>query len=113
MQVVTSTGGCADTAYGQVIVSGTSEVFIPNVFTPNDDDLNSGFGVVGNGFDEFKMMIFNRWGELLFESQDPNLKWDGTYRGKECKVDVYVYRVEYRDYKGKQQTALGSVTLLR
>jgi gliding motility-associated-like protein len=113
MQIVSSPGGCTDTAYGYVLVNGSSEIFIPNAFTPNDDPFNNGFGVTGYGFSDFKIMIFNRWGELLFESSDPDTKWDGTFRGKPVKPDVYMYKVIYNDHKGLTKNLYGSVTLLR
>jgi gliding motility-associated-like protein len=113
MQVVTSFGGCTDTAYGQVIVNGNTEVFIPNAFTPNNDDLNSRFRVYGNGFSDFHIMIFNRWGELLFESYDENQGWDGTFGGKPLLPEVYVYKVELKDFRKSLKSYMGSVTLVR
>ncbi len=113
IQVVISPGGCSDTAYGQVVINGVSEIFIPNAFTPNNDFINSGFGVVGNGFSDFHLWIFNRWGELLFETRDADEKWNGTRNGKPLKSDVYVYKIEYTDYKGRLQALMGHVTLIR
>ena len=113
MQIVYSSGGCADTAFGQLIVEGVTEVFIPNAFTPNDDPFNPGFRVVGNGFSDFHMMIFDRWGELLFETRDHNEKWNGTFRNKVLPQDVYVYKVELTDFKKNPKTYIGSVTLVR
>jgi gliding motility-associated-like protein len=113
IQVVISPGGCTDTAYGQVIINGVSEIFIPNAFTPNEDFINSGFGVTGNGFTDFHLWIFNRWGELLFETVDADEKWNGTRNGKALKSDVYIYKIEYTDYKGRLQSLMGHVTLIR
>lgn len=113
MQVVTSSGGCSDTAYGYLVVIGNTEVFIPNTFTPNADPLNPYFKVVGTGFYEFSMMIFNRWGEMIFSSQNANDGWDGTYGGKPVPMDVYVYKVQLRDYNKKLRTYIGNVNVLR
>jgi gliding motility-associated-like protein len=113
IQVVISPGGCSDTAYGQVVINGVSEIFIPNAFTPNEDFINSGFGVTGNGFTDFHLWIFNRWGELLFDTIDADEKWSGTRNGKPLKSDVYIYKIEYTDYKGRLQSLMGHVTLIR
>jgi len=113
MQIVTSLGGCSDTAFGQLVVIGHTEVFIPNAFTPDFDNINTNFKVAGYGFSEFHMMIFNRWGELLFESHNQDQGWDGTSRGKDCKTDVYVYKIELRDHKNSLQSYIGSVTLVK
>jgi gliding motility-associated-like protein len=112
MQIV-SNSGCADTAYGQVVVTGTAEVFIPNAFTPNDDALNTAFGVIVKDVAEFKIYIYNRWGELLFISADPYFRWDGTYGGKPCQQDMYMYKVEYRNHQNKFKTIHGRVLLIR
>jgi gliding motility-associated-like protein len=112
MQIVTSFGGCSDTAYGQLVVIGNTEVFIPNAFTPNYDNLNTSFKVAGYGFSDFHMMIFDRWGELLFESHNQDQGWDGTYMGKPCKPDVYVYKIELKNFKNSLKSYLGSVTLV-
>ena len=113
MQVVTSAGGCSDTAYGKVIVQGSTEVYIPNAFTPNQDPVNPGFGISGNGFTDFRMMIFDRWGEMLFDTRDADQKWDGTRGGKVVPPDVYVYKIELRDFKKNLKTYIGSVTLIK
>ncbi len=90
---------------------------IPNAFTPNGDASNDVFGVVDYcRFDRFRLVIFNRWGERLFESADPDTQWDGTYRGQKCQQGVYVYVIEY-DYtfQGVTQTEVqkGSIALIR
>ena len=114
IQIVTSAIGCSDTAMMQVLVKPISTVYIPNAFTPgNTDNLNNTFKVYGNGLDEFELLIFDRWGELLFTSLDQNVGWDGTLRGKLCKQDVYVYKVNYLNHRKEHKTVLGSVTLVR
>ena len=52
-------------------------LYIPNTFTPNGDGLNDTFGIAGEAVKDFKMEVFNRWGQLVFESTNPNLRWDG------------------------------------
>jgi gliding motility-associated-like protein len=113
IQVVSTVAGCSDTSYGQVIVIGNTEVFIPNAFTPNNDELNTHFKVYGIGFTNFHMTIYNRWGELLFETYDENIGWDGTYGGRQAPSEVYIYKVELNDFRNALQSYLGSFTLIR
>jgi|GEM_PF-725835 len=113
MQVVTSSAGCADTAYGNLTVVGNTEVFIPSAFTPNLDPINPGFRILGTGFSDFRMTIFDRWGEILFVSIDENHTWDGTYQGKLMPSGVYVYKIEVRDSKKSQRIYTGHLNLIR
>jgi gliding motility-associated-like protein len=74
-------------------------LFIPNAFTPNNDGLNDTFKVVAYGIEyiiDFKMQIFNRWGEKLFETSDISHGWDGIKEGELCPGDGYVYKVTYK-----------------
>jgi gliding motility-associated-like protein len=88
--------------------------YIPSAFTPNGDGLNDSFGVKAEGIGLFKLQIFNRWGELVFESDDIYEFWDGTYLGKRItSTDVFVYQVKA---VGKNNVVLpeerGNVTLV-
>ncbi len=89
-------------------------VWIPNAFTPDSDDRNDAWTWNGECMPEdFSMLIFNRWGELIFSSQDPQQKWDGTYQGAVSQDGVYVYRMGYRLPYQKHKEVVGHVTLLR
>ncbi len=88
--------------------------YIPSAFTPNGDGINDSFGVKGEGIGVFKLQIFNRWGELVFESDDIYKFWDGTYQGERItSTDVFVYQVKA---VGKNNVTLpeerGNVTLV-
>src|SRR5438874_7649950 len=71
-----------------VSVSNYAEVvphprlFIPNAFTPNNDGINDYFGVNGEGLQNFHILIYNRWGQVIFESTNPHATWDGTFKGQ-------------------------------
>jgi gliding motility-associated-like protein len=93
---------------------GEATVYIPNSFTPNGDGLNDRFTGYGENFTSFRLMVFNRWGELIFETTDPN-GWDGFYAGQRAKGDVYVYKLTYTSSctGGKFVDRLGHVTLIR
>jgi len=59
------------------------------------------------------MSVFNRWGQLVFSTENPLDGWDGTYQGSQATEDVYVYRINYRDALRKERTEVGRVTLIR
>ncbi|HUM52918.1 MAG TPA: gliding motility-associated C-terminal domain-containing protein, partial [Chitinophagales bacterium] len=62
---------------------------------------------------EFKMVIFDRWNEKIFEANDVNECWNGTYKGAESLVDSYIYIISFRCYNGKILSKKGTVTLLK
>lgn len=88
-------------------------IYIPNAFTPNGDGLNDGFGVKAEGIHDFRMEIFNRWGELIFSTTDINELWDGTYKGRKLEnTEVFVYKVSAAGYESPPQKFNGTVTLV-
>ncbi len=113
---VTSDSGCVAWDSVHITVIPTYEIFIPNVFTPNGDGANDYFEVFGNkeSWKQFNVMVFNRWGEKVYESNDMNFKWDGYYKGLLQNPGVYVYTVKLvflDNYVPKLYK--GSVTLMR
>lgn len=115
-QTVTNGFGCTDVSVQTIHVRPVSQIYVPNAFTPgNRDNLNAVFKPLGNGLNEFKMYIFNRWGEMLFSSADINVGWDGQVRNSEteAKQDLYVYKIQYVDHRGNPQELLGNVMVLR
>jgi gliding motility-associated-like protein len=94
-------------------VSTEPRLFAPNVFTVNSDNLNDQFKVKGVFIETFELKIYNRWGQLVYESHDMNAGWDGTFEGQPCKPDVFVYTAEGIGKKGKRATISGNITLLR
>ena len=96
----TSANGCFDVTTQIVKVYEDLLFFIPNAFTPNGDEHNNEFKpVFTSGFDpySFSMFIYNRWGEVVFESHDVNAAWDGTYDGKVVKEGAYTWTIQFRD----------------
>ncbi len=117
---------CADSAklVDVVRVKKGGQVLVPNAFSP------SGFGNAGNGsgsgdgkndvflplmrgVTDFELLIFNRWGELLFESRDATRGWDGSYNGKLCQQDVYMYKLTARFENGESVVRVGDINLIR
>jgi gliding motility-associated-like protein len=91
--------------------------WIPNCFTPDENEFNQLWGPVftsGYSTDHFKLFVFNRWGEIVWESNDPAGKWDGTYDGKKCTEGIYTWVVKF-DLLNTDEKRIdhGHVTLLR
>lgn len=114
-QTVTNAYGCSAVYTDEIIIEGDYILFTPNAFTPDGDGVNDFFFPQGVGIDpnNFEMFIFNRWGELIFESYDPNNWWDGTAKGQEVQIDVYVWLIRTRDHKGNDHEYIGHVTVVR
>jgi gliding motility-associated-like protein len=115
--------GCADSITRFVTIAVVHTVTVPNAFTPTSDGdnplydptstSNTVFYPFSEYVDEYRMSIFNRWGELIFESDETQLGWNGTYRGKPCPQDVYVYRIDMVFTDGFETTKVGDITLFR
>lgn len=94
-------------------VSTEPRLYAPNVFTRNGDGMNDVFLVKGIFISDFKLQIYNRWGQKVFETTNMYEGWDGTHNGENCTSDVYVYVAEGRGKKGDSKIITGNVTLLR
>ena len=111
--MVTDIKGCTDQINKTIFASGPMLLFMPNAFTPNKDQLNDFFNPSGRiTVKQYRLSIYNRWGELLFESNDPKLAWDGNYKNETCPQDVYTYWIDLIDVFGKRKTYRGTFTLL-
>ena len=115
---VTDRYGCRGTDSIQITVDPNAlpnDLFIPNAFTPNDDGLNDRFPF---SYDiqqpEYHLMVFNRWGEKLFDSREGNgQSWNGLYQSGVLRPEAYIYLVEYRGCDGDYRRSSGTVTLLK
>lgn len=112
-QYVTTQYGCTDTISGTVKVEPIFTFYIPNAFTPNADDTNEEFYGDGEGFTDYSMYIYDRWGELIFESNDKDYHWDGSYKGQQVEQGVYVYYFYIVDWRNDDHIYRGHVTLMR
>lgn len=113
MQIVLNADGCADTTYITIVVEEETTVYVPNAFSPNNNGLNEFFMAYGTKVETFNMLIFDRWGNLLFESKDISKGWDGTYKGTLCQEDVYVWKINFTDKQGRKHKMIGHVSLIR
>ncbi|MBX2923047.1 MAG: gliding motility-associated C-terminal domain-containing protein [Chitinophagaceae bacterium] len=112
--ILQSPDGCRDTANVRVNVEdNTRELFIPNAFTPNHDGKNDIFKVYGTSVKSIEMRIYNQWGNLLYETKDNNKGWDGTYKGKQQPVGIYLYAIKIYLYNNSSIIRNGTISLIR
>lgn len=106
---------CKDTLTQNIFIRSEIALFLPNSFTPNGDGLNDtftpkGFGIATEGY---TFIIFNRWGEIVFQSNNVLEGWDGSYNGELLPSGVYVWRADFRDLNGKAYRREGQTNILR
>ncbi len=116
--------GCVDSVSHPVTITPVYDITLPTAFTPNpnggsggawdpNDQSNDVFYPFARFVEDFRMRIFNRWGELIFESDDIRIGWDGYYRGQLSPQDVYVVQAWFRFVDGKEVQKLSDLTLFR
>jgi gliding motility-associated-like protein len=91
----------------------TDDIFVPNIFSPNGDGNNDILFVRSEYIQSMKFQIYNRWGEMVFESKDINYGWNGEYKGKRCNPSVFVWHLEATMTNGQVVQRSGNVTLVR
>ena len=95
-----------DTLY---VEGGYGNLFLPNAFTPNNDGINDTYGPLCEGITEYSFMVFNSWGEEIFESTDTYHWWDGKFKSKHVPTGVYVWVIDYRSACEKRFRKYGTV----
>lgn len=114
--LITSTQyNCVDTAYQTIVIEPDFVFYIPNAFTPDGDGINDSFSGKGIFIKKYEMTIFDRWGNLIYKTDDIDKPWDGkANRGNEiAQKDVYVYVVKLTDFKNRDHAYNGIVTLVK
>ena len=112
--VVINTFDCPDTSKATIRINPETLIFVPNAFTPDGDGKNEIFFATAVGIKEFSFKIFNRWGEVLFETTDPSTGWDGMHpNGKEAIQGVYTWTVFAKGQNDKLIEKRGNLSLLR
>jgi len=117
VQLITTNGfGCSDTTYKTVVIEDDVVIYVPNTFTPNGDGVNESFYAQGVGINEkdFSMMIFDRWGEKIFQSNSLNEAWNGKINDK-LLVDneTFIWKIIYKSGSGDRLMKSGHVTLVK
>lgn len=94
---------------------GSNNFFLPNAFLPNNDGNNDTYSIQGDNkcLTKLSIKVFDRWGEKVFESENPNFMWDGTSKGKLLNPSVYVYNVSAEFSNGQKLNKKGNITLLK
>ncbi|PKP04610.1 MAG: hypothetical protein CVU11_04335 [Bacteroidetes bacterium HGW-Bacteroidetes-6] len=108
--------GKVDEKFDVLIENCFGDIWFPNAFSPNGDGINSIFKPMERNVEEFRLLIYNRWGQQLFESFSIDEGWDGSFNGQDCPIDVYVWVADYwiaTSGTRIRKHVLGSVTLIR
>ena len=105
------TNNCSDST--KIHITFQSDLYIPNTFTPNSDSKNDVFKATGHDILDFKMDIYDRWGELIITLNSMNDFWDGTYKGLNSPIGIYNWSASYTTNFGEFITKRGHITLLR
>ena len=119
--IATSSLGCVDTAYATIQINEALLYYVPNTFTPDADDYNPTFQpVFTSGFDpyDYTLLIFNRWGEVIFESHDATVGWNGSYGSNGevvlCEDGTYTWKIEFKTkLNDERKMIFGHVNLIR
>jgi gliding motility-associated-like protein len=109
----TNQNGCSSTDSIYIEVDGTTNIYVPNIFSPNEDGNNDIYLVRGKGIELFNLAIYNRWGQLIFESNDIEKGWDGTKNGSMLNQGVFVYKLNVTFRDGDEFNQTGNITLVR
>jgi gliding motility-associated-like protein len=109
---VTDSNGCMSTDTINITVDFFSNIYIPSAFSPNGDGINDVFYVRGLNISDIQLMIFDRWGNLVFETTDQSIGWNGYYRGTLFVPEVFMYVLTGKDPEGKKINFKGNITLV-
>jgi gliding motility-associated-like protein len=108
----TSVDNCKDTACVDIIVK-CGDIFVPNAFSPNNDGHNDELIVFGNCTKDLVFRIYDRWGEMVYESFDTSNKWDGKYKGYSVTAGVFVYQLSAKLKSGEVVNKKGNITVVK
>jgi large repetitive protein len=109
--------GCVDSVCKTITFNDEFLMYVPNTFTPDGDEYNNTFYPVfpeGSLIEDYTLIVFDRWGEIIFESMNPEVGWDGSYHGKNSQDGTYTWLIELREgNKNERKKFVGHVSLLR
>jgi len=111
--IVSDTNGCSAKDTVNIIVDGSTDLFVPTAFAPDGNQLNQILYVRGKGIKDIEFVIYDRWGEKVFETNDIKQGWDGTFKGAKLSTAVFVYYVKATYFSGENIEKKGDVTLIR
>jgi gliding motility-associated-like protein len=112
-----SADGCTDSSSQVVCIDPDVIIYVPNAFTPTEDGLNDVFipVTVGVNPDKYEFWVFDRWGNLIFYTDELDEGWDGKVLGSDklCQIDTYVWKIKCTDVLDKRHDLIGHVNLIR
>ena len=111
--IATNQLGCKDTVSKPIIILPEYYIYVPNAFTPDGNRSNNYFSASTVNIAKLNVKIYNRWGELIFESDELDFAWDGTFKGFRVQDGVYVYKIEYVTTGAIEETITGHVVLIK
>ncbi len=116
--IVSDSFGCIDSIIKIIEIVDKYTIYIPNSFTPNNNGINDFFQAIGNSWEEgsYEMTIYNRWGNIIFETKDPQNPWNGSLNNESNQMvapDIYVYQIKVKGINSKEKIFVGTVTLLK
>ena len=113
--VITNQYNCTDTLVKYVRVNPETNIFVPNAFTPDGDGTNEVFLPEITGALEYEFLIFDRWGQIVFKTNDMNTGWNGNKynSGKIMPMDVYTYVINVKDLNQEFVTKNGTIMLIK
>jgi gliding motility-associated-like protein len=111
--IATDQKGCIDSIQKPITIEDEYYVYVPNAFTPDGERFNTYFCISTIGVKSGEILIFNRWGELVFESKDLNFQWDGTYNGTLIQDGTLSWKLNYTTNSGRSKKITGHITILK
>ena len=107
--------GCISETCQIINIYTNTNIYIPNIFTVNNDGINDSFKPVIQGIkkESYSLLIYNRWGKMLFSTNNPKKGWNGMYNEKIVKQDIYSYKINYITNSGNHKEHIGKVTLVK
>jgi gliding motility-associated-like protein len=111
--IVANKWGCSDSIVKAIEIQTDLAIYVPNVFSPNGDELNDVFLPITRGVKFYDLSIYDRWGARIFSTTDQLTGWDGSYQGEQSKNDVYTWKIKLSANNGEMKTMTGFVVLSR
>ena len=110
---VSDANGCLNSDDVTVFVKIVDGIGVPNAFSPNNDGLNDVLYLLGQGIEKFRLIIYNRYGQVVFETTDQSIGWDGTFNGKTMNPGVFGYTLEYNFFGKETVVEKGNISLIK
>jgi gliding motility-associated-like protein len=111
--IATDDKGCTDTITKPIEIEEAYYIYVPNTFTPDGLRYNNTFSASVVGIKWLEVRVFNRWGEVLFQSNELDFEWDGFFKGDMCQDGTYIWKIKYITNSGREATITGHINLIR